>query len=156
MSHYTFDPYCILSSSDCSLPKGFSYPGVQQMLQQRITEYKITNNKRQEKSNYNLLLHRNTKFKYKYTVQNLISIPRLDLFATRWYRAVGPCWPNAVFSGMFHKLQPPSASSAMLLSQTLPYSHVGAKMLHKDHLNSCLIFRHFCPIATLILRIYSL
>ena len=24
--HYTFDPYCIPSSSDCSLPKGFSDP----------------------------------------------------------------------------------------------------------------------------------
>ena len=26
LSHYTFDPYCIPSSSDCSLPKGFSDP----------------------------------------------------------------------------------------------------------------------------------
>ena len=33
LSHYTFDPYCIPSSSNCSLPKGFSYPGVQQMSQ---------------------------------------------------------------------------------------------------------------------------
>ena len=35
---------------------------------------------------------------------------------------------------MFHKLQPPSASSATLLSQTLPYSHSGAQLLHRDHL----------------------
>ena len=86
-------------------------------------------------------------------MQNLISILRLDLFAARWCSAIGPCWPDAVFSGMFHQLQPPSASSETLLSQTLPYSHPGAELLHRDHLNPCLIFRHFYPIATLIVSI---